>query len=355
MIVKTSLSLRLVLFLLCFCLANLVFSQNIRPYDLEKQAAHAKLKGYDPTFRVNYFENIILRSFITSDVANFQFRSTDGQRTFDLVPAAEYLLGFSVDYKWIALEASFSPSFRQIDGFEDLSNSSSYRLGLNFFYSDRLRQELSYTSLVGFINNNPRTGAIEGLRLLNNLELQTLKGSTYFIANKNFSFRSHYAQTERQLRSAGSLIPKLTYTYSITDPNLDVPSEAVNTAKLKSFDLIFQLGYLYTFVGKQKWFATLGIHPGVGYNTAKYEFLDKSEALFNNISFAFDSELKIGYNAYRWFFGFGGNWRNYNILNNESNQINRDNAYLEVYLGFRFNDNKPMRKFFGWFEDHLGF
>lgn len=341
--------------ILLTCLTLQLQAQRIRPYDLEKQAEHAELKGYDPNYRVNYFENIILRSFVTSDVANFQFRSTDGQRTFDLVPAAEYLLGFSVDYKWIALEASFSPGFTQADGIEDLSNSSSYRLSLNFFYTDRIRQELSYTSLVGFINNNSVTGAIEGLRLLNNLEMQTFKGSTYYIANKNYSFRSHYAQTERQLRSAGSLIPKLTYTYSITDPNLDIPVEADNTVRINSFDIIFQLGYLYTFVAKQKWFATLGVHPGVGYNSSRYEFGDQSKQLFNNTTFAFDSELKFGYNAYRWFFGVGGNWRNYNLLNNEDNQISRDNAYFEIYAGFRFNDNKPMRKFFGWFEDHLGF
>lgn len=341
--------------LLLIVTAGLARAQAIRPYDLEMQAKHAETKGYDPTYRVNYFENIILKSFITSDVANFQFRSTDGQRTFDLVPAAEYLLGFSVDYKWIALEASFSPAFMQADGIEDLSNSSSYKLSLNFFYTDRIRQELSYTNLVGFINNNSETGAIEGLRLLNNLEMQTFKGSTYYIANKNFSFRSHYAQTERQLRSAGSLIPKLTYSYSITSPNLETSIEAINTVKLKSFDLFFQLGYLYTFVTKQKWFATIGVHPGVGYNSSKYEYRDQSNQLFNNTTFAFDSELKFGYNAYRWFFGVGGNWRNYNLLNNEDNQISRDNAYFQIYAGFRFNDNKPMRKFFGWFEEHLGF
>ena len=34
----------------------------------------AELKGYDPSYRVNYFENIILRSFFKSNASNFQFR-----------------------------------------------------------------------------------------------------------------------------------------------------------------------------------------------------------------------------------------------------------------------------------------
>ena len=42
------------------------------------------------------------------------------------------------------------------------------------------------------------------------------------------------------------------------------------------------------------------------------------------------------------------------ITNNENDQVNRDSSYIKVHFGYRFNDNKPMRKFFGWFEKTLG-
>ena len=41
-----------------------------------------------------------------------------------------------------------------------------------------------------------------------------------------------------------------------------------------------------------------------------------------------------------------------------SSQIEFKSVYEEffnLYFGYRFNDNKPMRKFFGWFEDTFGF
>jgi len=328
------------------------FSQNIRPYDIEKQAEHAKNKGYNPSYRVNYFENIIIRSFLNSDVASFQYRTLSGDTKFNIVPAAEYLIGASLDYKWIAVGVSFSPDFLKNNDFEGVNNES-LKVVVNFFFTDQWRQELSVSYLKGFLNKG-EAGPNSDLQLLNNTTLTIFQGSTFYIANKNFSFRAHYAQTERQLRSAGSLIPKLTYAYNITEPNITSDILETQTLKLNSIDIIGQIGYLYTFVAKEKWYATIGIHPGVGYNYAEYNLKDQSNQLFTNVTFALDNELSIGYNSYRWFFGLTGNWRNYNNVNNENDQISRDSEYFQVHLGYRLNDNKPMRKFFGWFEDHLG-
>ena len=49
------------------------YGQEMRPYDLEMQAKHAENKGYDPTYRVNYFENIIIRATYTTNINNLQF------------------------------------------------------------------------------------------------------------------------------------------------------------------------------------------------------------------------------------------------------------------------------------------
>ncbi len=86
-----------------------VHGQKIKPYDLEIQARHAEIKGYDPSFRVNYFENIILKTELTSDVANLQFISGRTGEVLDLKPAAQYQLGYSFDYKWVALSLYYTP------------------------------------------------------------------------------------------------------------------------------------------------------------------------------------------------------------------------------------------------------
>jgi hypothetical protein len=346
----------LLVFFLGLSSANNAYSQDIRPYDLEMQAKHAEEKGYDPSYRVNYFENIILRSTFSSNIYNLQFVNGATGNAIDLRPANENLIGFSVDYKWIALGVSFAPGFISSVSDQELKDlSETIQLNLNFFYSDQWRQELSYTYNKGFFVDTNFELQLEEIERFRNTELFALQGATYYIANKNFSFRAHYAQTERQLRSAGSLIPRLNYVYSIIRPSLDNITIDVTTAQLDSFDLIGSLGYLYTFVYNRKWLATVGVHPGIGYNHSHYTFNNNSQAFFNSASFTFKSEITLGYNSYRWFFGINGFWQNFNNSNIQDNEINSDRAFILLYLGYRFNDNKPMRKFFGWFEEKFGF
>lgn len=351
-------SSRHIIIYFCFCLAiiNCAYAQEMRPYDLEMQAKHAEIKGYDPDYRVNYFENIIIRTTYTSNLNNLQFRNTETGDAVDLRPAAENLLGVSVDYKWIAVGVDFAPKFLISTADQELQdNSESLKLNLNFFYSDQWRQELSYSYNKGFIVNSNFDLPPADLNSLKSTEMQVFQGSTYFIANKNYSFRAHYAQTERQLLSAGSLIPKIHYRFSEIKPTITNLSEANRTREIESFDIVGSLGYLYTFVHNQKWLATGGIHPGIGYNHSTYDFKEAKQDIFSSASFTFKTELTLGYNSYRWFFGVNGFWQNFNNSNNENNELNRDSIFIMAYMGYRFNDNKPMRKFFGWFEDTFGF
>lgn len=335
-----------------------VYGQKIKYYDLEIQAKHAEIKGYDPSFRINYFENIILKTELTSDVANLQFISGRTGEVLDLKPAAQYQLGYSFDYKWVALSLYYTPKFLlDTQNNPDLEESNSLFTNLNFFYTDQWRQELSYRYYKGFYSDfgTAATGNEPGL--LTNTTLETFEGSTFFIANPNFSFRAHYAQTERQLLSAGSLIPKIRYAYSVIKPNFQNITTPNELRQINSIDVLAQVGYLYTFVYDQKWFATAGLHPGIGYNYSAHQYDHGSpiKDIFNSFTLAMNTEIAMGYNSYRWFFGGNLKWRNYNYTNNQEDQFGRDAFYFSVHLGYRLNDNLPMRKFFGWFEDHLGF
>lgn len=336
---------------------QLLCGQSIREYDLEMQKKHALQKGYDPTYRVNYFENIIIRSTFSANQNNLQFVNKENGNSVDLSPAAENLVGFSVDYKWMALGVSFAPQFFiSNEDKELLESSKTIKLYLNFFYSDRWRQELSYVYNKGFrvtSNINLSDAQLDALR---NTELSVFQGSTFFIANKNYSFRAHYAQTERQLKSAGSFIPKVRYAYSLIKPSTDNLIPDLNaTNSVESFDLMGSLGYLHTFVYHKKWLATFGVHSGIGYNNSKYYYNNNTKRIFDGTSFIFKGEITLGYNSYRCFYGINGFWQNFYYSNNQNNELNRDSAFFMVYLGYRFNDNKPMRKFFGWFEDKFGF
>ncbi|WP_282122268.1 DUF4421 family protein [Algibacter mikhailovii] len=338
---------------------NELLAQKIRSYDLDMQAKHAKIKGYDTLFRVNYFENIIVKTTFSSDIREIEYiNGTTGNR-ISLIPISEYKIGASFDYKWIALSASFTPKFLMNSEFNEAAqNSSSLGLSINFFYSDRMRQELSYNQFKGFYTEIERTNeGVKNNMALKDTQYDSFEGSTYFIVNRNFSFRAHYAQTERQLKSAGSIIPRLKYGLSSTDIIFNNDEFINEIDELKNFYVVGQLGYLHTFVYNKKWFATIGVHPGIGYSKTELKYYKRPEtnAPFNSLAFTLDGELALGYNDYRWFFGTSLNFRNSNYTNNQNDEFNNLSDYFTLYLGYRFNDNKPMRKFFGWFEDTFGF
>ncbi len=349
--------IKFLIILLLFNLSNnTAIAQEIRPYNQKAQLTFAKIKKYDSSYRVNYFEDIILKMSLSSNTPNFVFIDNQTGLELEIRPVAEYKLGFSFDYKWFALGFSFTPTFLMDDkGIEELNNSQYFGININFFYSDRWRQELGYNYYEGFFT--VENSIIEDIDLLNTT-LHLIQGSTFFIANRNFSFRAHYAQTERQLKSAGSLIPKLVYNFSQTTPNFinsNLPSK--NIEQINSLNVYAQMGYLYTFVHNQKWFATVGVHPGLGYNYSNFKYNDDTQTIesSNDLALALAAETSLGYNSYRWFFGTSFNWRNYNYTYNQNNVFISNNMYFNMYLGYRFNDNIPMRKFFGWFEDTFGF
>jgi hypothetical protein len=330
-------------------------AQNLDEYYLSIQKRHAEAFDYNPEYRVNYIENIAIKTLYYSDIAVYQFRSLDTGTNIELNPVAESLIGFSMDYKWFGLTLSFAPDFLLSSEDQNLvKNSRSLKIDLTGFYSDQWGQSLTILFNKGFNVDFSTDLSPEEIKALQNTEFQYYGGSTFFIVNQNFSYRANFNQTERQLKSAGSFLPRLTYAYSVTKPDLTAVNTDLLAKKIRSFDLIADLGYYYNFVLHKKWYLTLGAQPGVGFNYTNYEVVDSPSEAFASINFAFNGEAGLGYNSYRWFFGLTGNWRNYNNTNNENDQINRDSAYFLLHLGYRFNDNKPMRKAFGWVEQTLG-
>ena len=322
----------------------------------EGELLHAERHKYNPLYRVNYFDKMIFKVDLNSDVDNFyihNLNNTDNNQS-SFVPNQLLKLRFSFDYKFLGIFFSASPSFLPGNNdYDDKGKTKTLDLSFKFFYSDRLRQEVDFKKIIGFYLENPRESS--PVDIYPELQINTIGGKTFYIVNNNFSYRAFESMTERQLISAGSLIPSVGYYFNNLITSKKNAGEK-NLSQIHSFDGILQLGYMYNFVLGKKWFTTFGVHPGVGFNTSKSFFNDKE---FNstytikatNFNFNFDFNLSLGYNNKNFFSGAKFNYRDYEFKNKNTVELINSKARFEFFVGYRFRTVKSVKEVFESVEE----
>lgn len=324
----------------------------------EGEINHALNHHYDINYRVNYFDKMIFKVDINSDVDNFYIPklniSNDVQSNFS--PNEDLKLRFSFDYKFLGLTYSFSPDFiSEKDNIK--ADTRTLDLSFKFFYSDRWRQEVIFKKITGFTLQNP--DKLTSIAVFNDLQINTFGGKTFFILNPNFSYRAYESQTERQIRSAGSFIPSISYYLSNVFANNPNNAE-ISLESIKSWDILFQTGYMYNLVIDKKWFSTFGIHPGLGINTSTNYYFNSTtntEEIVNNklsLNYNFDFNFSIGYNHKNLFSGLKANYKNFQYDDALKTEVLSTNFNIGIYVGYRFGEVKPIKKFFEKLEKKYG-
>jgi Domain of unknown function (DUF4421) len=325
----------------------------------EGDRKHARKFKYSTKYRVNYFNKMILKVDLNSDIDNFfipRLNYTNFQQN-SFIPNEALKLRFSFDYKFLGVYFSSSPDFLPGNNSDpEKGDTKSLDLSFKFFYTDKLRQEVTYKKIKGFylrdfLANKP-------IEIFSDLEITTIGGRTFYIMNSNFSYRAFESQTERQIRNSGSLIPSFSYFYNRLETNKITNSE-INLTTIKSFDAFLQVGYMYNFVLDKKWFATAGAHPGVGLNTSNNYYdniINNTENITKttNVNFNIDVDVAIGYNDRDFFGGTKFNYKNFDYNNKSSTEIINSKTIFTFYVGYRFDEIKPIKKAFEFVEDKLG-
>lgn len=316
----------------------------------EGEELHAIKHKYDPLYRVNYFDKMIFKVDVNSDIDNFYIRTINANNNNSnnsFIPNQLLKLRFSFDYKFLGIYFSTSPGF--LPGNGDASNKGKTKtldLSFNFFYSDRLRQEVVYKRVRGFYfgPNNHATP----IDVFPELEINTFGGKTFYILNNNFSYRAFENMTERQLKSAGSFMPSISYYFHDLTTNEKKIGKNQLT-EIKSFDGFFQMGYMYNFVIGRKWYASLGLHPGIGVNWSKNFYSPPNESdnfEIKTVNFNITTNTSIGYNNKNFFSGIKYFYSNYDFSKNNTVELINSKSRFEVFLGYRFKETKTLKKAF---------
>ena len=327
-----------------FCmLSALFFAIAPRIADADNPASDETTLVEDGSIEIiNNFLAVKLR--LNSDAREFDVRSPGAD--FDIQPNASVTARIAVSYRFLSLSYGYIPGFLPGNGDEDLKGSTkarSYSLEMNLRH---WIQSLSYDKVDGFHLGN--TGAfvpgwVEGTDpyiQFPELEYTGFQGFTAYKFNPRFSFKALRTHTERQRKSAGSLVAGASYHYYIVDNKVELTAEN-SSQKTNNFEAMLSLGYSHTLVSDKNFYVSAGLFPAAGmiYTTLLTrqfgtEFTDKHR----HPIYRLEAHGALGYSSRRFFIGTQviASWARYSQAGPSNVIVNKRLAY-QFFTGYRFD------------------
>ena len=186
------------------------------------------------------------------DTKSFSYKVTNSvtNEKFNLKPNESVRLAASMHYRFIGVTVGFSPNFLNNNEDEKLKGESEINSIQLRLFIKRFIQEFEYNKIQGFYVENTADFDANWIKntdpyiQLKNLTIKRFGGKTSFVWNKNFSFKALLMQNQKQLKSAGSFVPSMSYYYS----ELNNPKNEFISLGESNIDLNIIAGYIHNFV-----------------------------------------------------------------------------------------------------------
>lgn len=318
-----------------------------------------KSKVKDTTYIKSYRDKILLKVGFDMKSNDYAVNSFYDDKTGYLASNENQRIFLSFDYDFLGFSLGVTPQDFSINNDSELKGSTSYvDIGVNMILG-KVVQGFQYVRIKGYYLENTNDFIPDWEEGVNpylqfpNLISNEYKGYTSYVVNPKFSIRNLSQQTERQMKSAGSFIPTLNYSYnrySNKDENIEY--------KENVFDIEFELSYYYTWVLNKNWFIAPNLSSGIGYRYSDYKLTEMeviNESANQFVAVTFEGGLQFGYDSGKIVFGASINF--YSNFDNEDKATQIKNNQLNgiLFFGYRLNACKGIKKPFDWAHKTFGF
>jgi hypothetical protein len=320
----------------------------------------SKTKNPQHTVDTSYIKDIsdklIIKINSDSRVDSYTIKDKDNSST-TIRPNNRKNYFFSVDYKFIGFSIGLPKSWSESD-YENYLKGKTTDFNLNFtFFLNKWVQAVYYNSTKGYyIESSDQpiqvpTGETRPYPQLPNFKIRRLGGSTTYAVNGNkFSYRSFLQQTQIQKKNAGSILPSLSYEYFfLTDKSDDYSTESYK----KNLSLTASIGYQYNWVVFKNLNFSGGITTGYGLGYVK-----SYDPAINTEEQYWEKKINLNFNVnlnYQWKNAFCGiQVSSLNSFSQEADYNIRNTInYENIYLGYRFDAPRIIKKPVTWLEKKL--
>lgn len=286
-----------------------------------------------PHFK-QYNDKVILSVYYTDISNSFEAKVNNSTQTdyLEFKPNKREQIGVNLSYKFIDVSYGFSPSFFEINKDNKKSKLVSFS---SRFYHKKWMQSLSFINQKGFYVSE---GDIE--LYFERLRTTKIGGTTSYIFNENFSFRTIANQKEWQSKSAGSFIPNFSFYYT----NFDLNSG--NDADRSDIYLLsLSPSYFYNWVINDHFLLSGGLIAGGGINIVDGD---------TSSVFEWGANLKIGYNSDSFFTFLNFNYADFLQESKASVRLNDEISMLKITAGYRFDPPKKVKEYYDKTTEKIG-
>jgi hypothetical protein len=310
-------------------------------------------RNVDSTYIADYTSLLTARAFLLFQNASLLI-NPPGDRISKIVynPNVNLRIGIAGFWKWFGLGLSLvNPVFKTDRGVYGKTSTLDLRVNV---YGRSIAGELFLQRYTGFYISSPeRTDG--SYYIIPAMRTFSVGIAGYYIYNSGkFSIRAAFIQSERQKKSAGSLVvrPSFLYTRVSSDQGI-IPGEIADIYQISPasqvtggtfYSIGLSPGYVYTFVFMKNFYVTAAAFPGVA---AQFSSFSNKTGTFTDHEFAFQlgGRFALGYNSEKWFLG-GSVQSGFNEVPDKLNNalFSYDVAQFRFWGGTRFDIFKKKKK-----------
>ncbi len=348
--------MKIIYIILFFGITSILHAQDAQIDTIETDTKRLYIEDHKKQFNVKF------------DVSNdvISYKMPQEKIELRIKPNLNIKYAFVLSYKFASIRLGIRPKISD-ESKKNKGESSSFRIHFKLLF-DYWSHNFEYNHDKGYyiVNTDNFTPSIpeSDFRIqFPDLTTNIFTGSSTYKLNENYSVRAIESQTEIQIKSAGSFMPGIVYSfYNIKGADKIIyPKDSVyirpNYSDLKGVNLNLNAGYYYTFVYKTHWFANAYITPGIGIdfytNTVHTPTETVSESM-NDILYNLSSGIGAGYNGEKIFFGASyANRISSEKFDENKIQLQISKNSFHIYLGYRFRAPKPVRKSVDLIEEKI--
>jgi len=320
------------------------------------------LSGYltvkkDTNYIESYYKDLIIRLYTVEKIHSIQLTDLNSSQRLNYLPNGYYNIGVGINLRSFGLSLATRIPF--IQG-ADNKHGDTKKFGIqSYIYSSKFSIDLLTSFQKGYYLDNSSASLAD---YTNKIEYQRPDISSsnigasvnYIFNNSRFSYRAAFKDTERQKRSAGSLITGISvYSYQTKadsvivprgiDPNNFQKSRDITRTGVLTFNA--NVGYAYSLVFLKKGIFTFSyiLGSGIQNNSFDREFISEN----NRWRFSVNQSARLGigywFNRYYARVGVIRSTQNINFKYNDLSVENGTN-FIQISLGKRITLESKKKK-----------